>query len=382
LSDGAAGGAIPPSRLVRLRGGLRPKEWLVVGGMALAIIGLNVVGWGLLAAASDHHYHLSKTGLLGFGTGVLAYTLGMRHAFDADHIAAIDNTTRKLVNEGKRPLSVGYYFSLGHSTVVFVLAVFLNFGIRALDSQVRNGSSTLHQMTSVIGTSVSGGFLYLIALLNLIVLVGIVKVYRLMKQGRYDSEELERQLNNRGLMNRFFGGYARRIDKPWKMYPVGVLFGLGFDTATEVALLVLAGNAVAGGLPFWAILSLPFLFAAGMSLFDTIDGCFMNFAYDWAFAKPIRKVFYNLTITGLSVFVAFFIGTIEILGLVAQEAHLNDPFFNFFRNFNINTAGFIMVGAFIATWVVAMLYWHLGSVEEKWDAKMIQHQAEEATLVG
>ena len=202
-------------------------------------------------------------------------------------------------------------------------------------------------------------------------MIGIVKVYREMKQGRYDNAELERQLNNRGLMNRFFGGYAKRIDTPWKMYPVGVLFGLGFDTATEVALLVLAGTAVAGGLPFYAILSLPILFAAGMSLFDTIDGCFMNFAYDWAFAKPLRKVFYNLTITGLSVFVAFFIGTIEILGLIGTEANLNDPFFNFFQNFNINTAGFVIVGAFVLTWVVALLYWHYGRVEEKWDATML-----------
>src|SRR5581483_2810195 len=191
-----------------------------------------------------------------------------------------------------------------------------------------------------------------------------------------------RQLNNRGFMNRFLGGYARRIDKAWKMYPVGVLFGLGFDTATEVALLVLAGDAVAGGLPFWAILSLPMLFAAGMSLFDTIDGCFMNFAYDWAFAKPVRKVFYNLTITGLSVFVAFFIGTIEIVGLIGQEANLDDPFFNFFANFNINTAGFVIVGAFVATWIAAMAYWRLGNVERKWDAKVVSHDPVEATASG
>jgi high-affinity nickel-transport protein len=266
---------------------------------------------------------------------------------------------------------VGFFFSLGHSSVVFLLAVFLNFGIRALDSQVSNGSSGLHRATGLIGTSVSGGFLYLIAALNLVVLVGIVKVYRAMKTGIYDDTELERQLDNRGFMNRFLGGYAKRIDAPWKMYPVGVLFGLGFDTATEVALLVLAGTAVAGGLPFWAILSLPILFAAGMSLFDTIDGCFMNFAYDWAFAKPVRKVFYNLTITGLSVFVAFFIGSIELLGLIGSELHLDDPFFNFFGNFNINTAGFVIVGAFVVTWVVAVLYWQLGKVEEKWDSRMI-----------
>jgi high-affinity nickel-transport protein len=369
---------ISATRLAKLRNGLTPREWWRVGGMVGAIIGLNVLGWGLLSAALGHHYHVSKTGLFGLGTGVLAYTLGMRHAFDADHIAAIDNTTRKLVNDGQRPLSVGFFFSLGHSTVVFVLAVFLNFGIKALDSQVGNSSSGLHRTTNIVGTSVSGTFLYLIALLNLIVLLGIVKVYREMKAGKFDNEELERQLNNRGLMNRFFGGYATRIDSPWKIYPVGVLFGLGFDTATEVALLVLAGTAVAGGLPFYAILSLPILFAAGMSLFDTIDGCFMNFAYDWAFAKPIRKVFYNLTITGLSVFVAFFIGTIELLGLIGQEAHLNDPFFNFFQNFNINTAGFVIVGAFVATWVVALLYWRFGNVEAKWDAKMLHLDAESA----
>ncbi len=382
MNDDSALSTAYAGRLAKLRGGLDPSEWLAVGGMALTVISLNVVGWGLLAAASSHHYHLSKTGLLGFGTGVLAYTLGMRHAFDADHIAAIDNTTRKLVDEGKRPLSVGFYFSLGHSTVVFVLAVFLNFGIRALDSQVSNSSSGLHEITGVVGTSVSGGFLYLIAILNLIVLIGIAKVYRTMRQGKFDHEELERQLNNRGLMNRFFGGYSRKIDKPWKMYPLGVLFGLGFDTATEIALLVLAGNAVAGGLPFWAILSLPLLFAAGMSLFDTIDGCFMNFAYDWAFAKPVRKVFYNLTITGLSVFVAFFIGTIEVLGLIGQEAHLHDPFFRFFQNFNINTAGFIIVGAFVVTWIVAAAYWHFGNVEEKWDATMIPSEPIEATVPG
>jgi high-affinity nickel-transport protein len=245
---------------------------------------------------------------------------------------------------------------------------------------VGNNTSGLHRTTTIIGTTVSGSFLYLIAALNLIVMMGIVKVYREMRSGRYDNEELERQLNNRGLMNRFFGGYATRIDSPWKMYPVGVLFGLGFDTATEVALLVLAGTAVAGGLPFYAVLSLPVLFAAGMSLFDTIDGCFMNFAYDWAFAKPIRKVFYNLTITALSVFVAFFIGTIELLGLIGQEANLNDPFFNFFQRFNINTAGFIIVGAFVVTWVVALLYWRWGNVEAKWDSTMRRGEPAESAL--
>ena len=305
-SDAVAG---PTSRISKIRDGLTPREWTKVGLMAATVLGLNIAGWGMLVLALRGHHHVNKTEFFGFGTGVLAYTLGMRHAFDADHIAAIDNTTRKLIQDGERPLSVGYFFSLGHSTIVFVLAVLLNFGIRALNGAVKNNTSALHHWTGIIGTSISGTFLYLIGLLNLVVLFSIIRVSREMRQGRYDDAELERQLDARGLMNRVLGGYAKRVDSPAKMYPVGVLFGLGFDTATEVALLVLAGSAVVGGLPFYAVISLPILFAAGMCLFDTIDGCFMNFAYDWAFSKPIRKIYYNLTITSLSVFIALFIGT-------------------------------------------------------------------------
>ena len=356
-------------RLARVRNGLTPREWARAGTMVAVVIGLNVAGWVMLAAAVGGHYHITNTEIFGFGTGALAYTLGMRHAFDADHIAAIDNTTRKLVNEGKRPLSVGFFFSLGHSTIVFVMALLLNFGIRALDEQVKNNNSGLHNITGIIGTGVSGGFLYIIALLNAVILVGILKVFREMRTGRYNDEELEAQLDKRGLMNRFLGPIARRADAPWKMYPIGVLFGLGFDTATEVALLVLAGSAVVSGLPFYAILSLPILFAAGMCLFDTIDGCFMNFAYDWAFAKPIRKVYYNMTITGLSVFVALFIGTIEILGLISQEYGLNGGFWSFMGDFDINKAGFVIVGIFVVTWIVALAVWRFGKIEQKWDAR-------------
>jgi len=356
------------ARLARIRDGLTPSEWARTGTMAATIVGLNVLGWGLLAAAVDGHYHITATEVFGFGTGILAYTLGMRHAFDADHIAAIDNTTRKLVQDGKRPLTVGFFFSLGHSSIVFVMALVLNFGIRALNSEVKNDGSGLHTVTGFIGTTVSGGFLYLIALLNLIVLISIIKVFREMRAGRYSDEELERQLDARGLMNRFFGRYAKRIDTGWKMYPVGVLFGLGFDTATEVTLLVLAGTAVVSGLPFYAILSLPILFAAGMCLFDTADGCFMNFAYDWAFARPVRKVFYNLTITGLSVFVAFFIGTIEILGLLGTELNLSGGFWSFMGGFDLNKAGFVIVGIFVVTWAVALSIWHFGHIEQKWEA--------------
>ena len=359
------------ARFARVRSGLTPSEWARVGGMVAVIVGLNVAGWLMLAAAVGGHYRISSTEVFGFGTGILAYTLGMRHAFDADHIAAIDNTTRKLVQDGKRPLSVGFFFSLGHSTIVFVMALLLNFGIRALNSEVKNDSSGLHRATGVIGTTVSGTFLYLIAILNLVVLISIIKVFREMRTGRYSDEELEKQLDSRGLMNRVFGGYARRIDTPWKMYPVGVLFGLGFDTATEVTLLVLAGTAVVSGLPFYAILSLPILFAAGMCLFDTADGCFMNFAYDWAFARPVRKVYYNLTITGLSVFVAFFIGTIEILSLLGDELNLTGPFWDFMANFDLNKAGFIIVGIFVLTWAVALSVWHFGRLEQKWEARTV-----------
>jgi high-affinity nickel-transport protein len=346
---------------------LTPGEWARFGAMTGVIVGLHVLGWGMLAVAVSRHYHITSTEIFGFGTGILAYTLGMRHAFDADHIAAIDNTTRKLVSDGQRPLSVGFFFSLGHSTIVFVLALLLNFGIRALDDQVRNSGSGLHNVTNLVGTSVSGFFLYIIAALNVVILIGIVRVFRDMRTGTYSDEELNAQLDKRGLMNRILGPLARRVDTPWKIYPVGVLFGLGFDTATEIALLVLAGTAVVGGLPFYAILSLPILFAAGMCLFDTADGCFMNFAYDWAFARPVRKVYYNITITGLSVFVAFFIGTVELLGLLGQEFNLSGSFWSFMGNFNINKAGYVIVAVFVLTWAVALAIWRFGKIEQKWD---------------
>ncbi len=358
-----------PDRMDRIaarRDRLTPREWATVGAMALVTIVLTVAGWALLAAASGR-YHVTKVEIFGFGTGVLAYSLGMRHAFDADHIAAIDNTTRKLVQEGGRPLSTGFWFSLGHSSVVFVLAVLLNLGIRAFNGAVRNGTSSLHRWTGIIGASVSGTFLWVIGLMNLVVLVSIIRVAREMREGRYDDAELEHQLQNRGLMNRLLRGWSTRIDRPWKMFPVGALFGLGFDTATEVALLVLAGTAVVTGLPFYAVLSLPILFAAGMCLFDTIDGCFMNFAYDWAFARPIRKIYYNLTITGLSVFIALFIGTVEILGLLAQEGGLTGGFWEFLATFNLNRAGFVIVAVFVATWIVALAVWHFGDLERKWE---------------
>jgi nickel/cobalt transporter (NiCoT) family protein len=344
-------------------------EWRRAGAMAAAILGLHVVGFGLLLfVVAPQHYKLGAAGTFAIGTGITAYTLGLRHAFDADHIAAIDNTTRKLMSEGKRPLSVGFFFSLGHSTIVFGLALLLSLGVRAVSGPVQNAHSTLHQATDVIGTSVSGAFLYGIAMLNLIILVSIVRIFFDMRRGTYDEQALEQELNSRGLMNRLLGKRVNKVREPWQMYPLGVLFGLGFDTATEIALLVLAAGAGAAGLPFYAILCLPILFAAGMSLLDTIDGSFMNFAYEWAFSKPVRKVYYNITITGLSIAVALFIGTIELVGLLTDKLGLRGQVAEWFQHFNINTAGFVIVGMFVVTWAVALAVWRFAKIEEKWSA--------------
>jgi nickel/cobalt transporter (NiCoT) family protein len=285
------GGTAPdPSPSRNARQPLAAREWRTLGGMTFVAVGLHVVGFIILiGVVAPRHYALGSSGAFSVGLGLTAYTLGLRHAFDADHISAIDNTTRKLIAERRRPLSVGFYFSLGHSTVVFVLALLFAVGIRALSGPVTNTGSALHSATTLIGTGVSGGFLFIIAALNLIVLVGILHVFRDMRQGRYDDVALERQLNNRGLMFRFYGRFTKMITKSWHMYPLGVLFGLGFDTATEVALLFLAAGAAGAGLPWYAILCLPILFAAGMSLLDTIDGSFMNFAYGWAFSNPTAR---------------------------------------------------------------------------------------------
>ena len=363
-----------PARLAKVRDALGPDERRRLGGMFGFIALLHVVGFGLLLLATQGHHHLSGHTTFGIGTGILAYTLGMRHAFDADHIAAIDNTTRKLMGEGRRPMGVGFFFSLGHSSVVFLLTCLLGLGLKSVGTGLSNEGSGLHKYGGLVGTSVSGGFLYLIALLNVIVLVGIVKVFLEMRRGEYDDEELERQLQQRGMMMRFFGPLARSIDESWKMYPLGFLFGLGFDTVTEIAFLVLAGTSVAAGLPFWALLSLPIVFAAGMCLLDTIDGSFMNFAYGWAFSKPVRKVYYNITITGLSVAVAFFIGTLELCQVIAGQLDLHGGFWDFAGSFNLNTAGFWIVGSFVVVWVGAIAIWRYGKVEARWEAAAARHR--------
>jgi high-affinity nickel-transport protein len=349
-----------------LRELLTREEWRRMALMFGFIAFLHISGALLMWRATSGNYVLSDGSLFGWGTAALAYVLGMRHAFDADHISAIDNTTRKLMAEGKRPLAVGFFFSLGHSSVVAALAILLNFGIKALGTQLKDENSSLHHWTGLIGTTISGTFLMIIAILNLIVLFSIVGVFLKMRKGLYDEEELEKHLDSRGFLMRFFGPIARRIDASWKMYPLGILFGLGFDTATEVGLLVLAGSSVIAGLPWWAIISLPLFFAGGMSLLDTIDGSFMNFAYGWAFSKPVRKVYYNIVITGLSVGVALFVGGLEICQVISEQLNLTGFFWDYANGFDLNSAGFIIVGIFVVVWAIALLLWKYGKVEERW----------------
>jgi len=351
-------------RIARIRALLTPAEWrrtlLMFGFITL----LHVVGFGIFVfLVVPEHYKG-----LGIGVAVLAYTLGMRHAFDADHISAIDNTTRKLMQDGQRPLSVGFFFSLGHSTIVVAIGAGIVVAEKAVFGAVSNPSSTLEQFGGVFGTMVSAGFLFLIAALNLVILAGIVKVWRSMRRGEYDEAALEEHLQNRGLMNRFFGRWMRSIRKPWQIYPVGVVFGMGFDTATEVALLATTALLASQHVPWYAIMALPILFTAGMTLLDTIDGCFMNLAYGWAFLNPVRKVYYNLTITGLSIGICVFIGGVEVLGLLSQELHLSGGFWDAMQAFDINKAGFFIVGLFILTWLAALAVWRFGRIEEKWQA--------------
>jgi nickel/cobalt transporter (NiCoT) family protein len=362
----------PTTRFGQVRNLLSPTDWRRVGGMVAVVAALHIIGFGIFFAfVVPQHYKG-----LGIGVSLTAYTLGLRHAFDADHISAIDNTTRKLMNErrgqagSKRPLSVGYYFSLGHSTIVIAIGAGIVIAEKAVYGAVSNSSSGLEQFGGVFGTIVSATFLYLIALLNIVILAGIVKVFRAMRNGTYDEAELERQLENRGLMYRFFGKWMKSITKEWQMYPVGVVFGMGFDTATEVALLATTALLATQVLPWYSIMCLPILFTAGMAMMDTLDGCFMNGAYGWAFFNPVRKVYYNLAITGLSVAICFFIGTIEVFGLLPMELHIHGAFWNFMENFNINTAGFVIVGMFVLTWAVALCIWKYGRVEEKWSARL------------
>jgi nickel/cobalt transporter (NiCoT) family protein len=305
---------------------------------------LHLVGWGLFAWYSRREPALA-------GLGMLAYTFGLRHAFDADHIAAIDNTTRKLLQDGRRSMGVGFFFSLGHSTIVFSLAAVLAIAAKTVNSRI----PTFQDYGGYIGASVSGTFLILIGALNLLVLLDILGVFRRMKGGQYDEQKLEQALLDQGLMSRvFLKRIGDRIDRSWKMYPLGILFGLGFDTATEIGLLALAAGVATHAVPFLAVISLPIIFAAGMSLMDTADGAFMSQAYGWAFSNPVRRIYYNLTVTSLSVLVALAIGTIELLQVTVG---LRAP--------DLGPIGVLVVLLFVGTGAIALLYSKVRRVDDR-----------------
>jgi nickel/cobalt transporter (NiCoT) family protein len=332
---------------------------LVLFYAAIALI--HVVGWGLLLSIAPQYPAL-------LGLGGLAYSFGLRHAFDADHISAIDNTTRKLLQDRKRPVGVGFFFSLGHSSVVFLIALGLGFAVRIVMDGVVADDGNLRNIGGMVGTGVSGLFLLLIGVLNLIILLDIFGVFRRMRRGEYDRVTLEEHLVTGGVLTRAFRKLFAVITDSWQMYPIGFLFGLGFDTASEVALLAISAGAASQGLPFTAIISLPLIFAAGMSLMDTTDGAFMAKAYSWAFSNPIRKLFYNMTMTGLSVFVALFVGVVELSQILIQLLGLEGGVWDVIAGLDLGSLGLIIVASFIVAWITAFVIFKVRRVEERWTA--------------
>jgi nickel/cobalt transporter (NiCoT) family protein len=332
----------------RLRG--RAARLLV----GLAIANLAVWAWALSAF---HAYPLL------LGTALLAYGLGVRHAIDADHIAAIDNVTRKLMHQGQKPLGVGFFFSLGHSSIVFALSVV----IATTSVVLKNRFPYLHSVGGIIGTSVSAFFLLAIAVANILILTSVIKTFRHVKSGgAFVEEDLNLVLGKRGFFGRIFRNLFRLIDHSWQMYFIGLLFGLGFDTATEVGLLGISATEAAKGLPIWSILVFPTLFTAGMALVDSTDSILMLGAYGWAFVKPIRKLYYNITITVVSVLVAVLVGGIEILALLGDRLQMHGAMWDFVGSLtdNFGTVGFVVIGVFVASWVISMIIYHVNRYDE------------------
>lgn len=337
------------------------RDWWEFGTLAGAVAALHLIGFGsLFLLIAPQHYQVG-TQVFGVGLGITAYTFGLRHAFDADHIAAIDNTTRKLTADGSKPKSVGFWFAMGHAMTVLFMAVLVLVAAKAAGELV-NDDSPVRQGLGTAGTLASGLFLWLIGIINILALAGIWRVFKTARRGQFDEQELEQQLDNRGFLARILRSTTKRIKRPVQMFPIGMLFGLGFDTATEVALLALAGTGAAAGLPWYAVLTLPVLFAAGMSLMDTADGLFMTVAYDWAFANPVRKIYYNLTITGLSIAVALLIGTIELIGVLHDKVGWATPATDWISSIDLNNFGFVIVGMFVVTWAVAVGYWRFSGL--------------------
>lgn len=344
------------------------NEWLRLAGFYAFIVALHVAGWGLYL-----YYSAAYPALVGLG--FVAYMFGLRHAFDADHIAAVDDTVRYMMQKGQRPLGIGFFFSLGHSTVVLVLAVVVAFAA----DWVKQGLPMLQDAGGLIGASVSGTFLLAIAALNLVVLLEILKVWGMARAGTHSHDHLEELLAKRGLMNRLFGNRLSRImSRSWHMYPLGLLFGLGFDTASEIGLLAMTAGASAGNMPVSAVLCLPLLFAAGMTAMDTTDGVLMVKAYDWAFVNPLRKIFYNITITSLSIGVALVIGAVQLLQVAIDVWHPEGAFFAYVAELEFDTLGYLIVGVFIGGWILSMAIWKFARLGETPAAAPHAHMHEHA----
>jgi high-affinity nickel-transport protein len=325
-------------------------------GIYVVLLVANVLAW-IWAALTFRHQPLM------LGTAALAYGFGLRHAVDADHIAAIDNVTRKLMQAGQRPVGVGFFFAMGHSSVVVAAAAALAGTATALALHF----DQLKSVGGIIASLVSTSFLFAIAAINLLILRAVWRTFRHVRRGgAYAEQDLDLLLNSRGLLSRLFRPLFRLVTSSWHMFPLGILFGLGFDTATEVALLGISATEASKGVSVWSIMVFPALFAAGMSLVDTTDGILMLGAYDWAFVKPIRKLYYNITITLVSVLVAVLIGGVEALGLIGSQAGFTGPFWNAIDglNSNFNSLGFAIIGVFIVAWVVSILIYRYKGLDD------------------
>jgi nickel/cobalt transporter (NiCoT) family protein len=358
MSDVLAGA----ERVDRVHLSFSAAEWMRIAGLYGFIALLHGLGWGLYL-----HYTRSYPALVGLGFA--AYMFGLRHAFDADHIAAVDDTVRLMLQKGKKPLGVGFFFSLGHSTVVLALSIGIAFAATAVKQELPQ----LKGIGGIIGAGVSGTFLWIIGILNLLILLDVLKVWQKAKTGAHDHAHLEQLLQQRGLLNRLFGGRLQKLmNHSWQMYPLGLLFGLGFDTASEVGLLAMTAGAAVGNMPIPAVLSLPILFAAGMTVMDTTDGILMSKAYNWAFVNPLRKIFYNMTTTSLSVAVALLIGTIELLQVLIGLLGLHGRVIDVVANLDFGVLGYLIVGMFLVAWGLSAALWKFGHIEERYGAPSVR----------
>ncbi len=364
----AASSAVVPNPLTEVRNPivLSRAEWIKVIGIYVAIAAAT--GLGIFAT-----FWIGARYPIFWALGILAYTLGLRHGVDADHICAIDNTTRKLIQQDKRPTTVGTWFSLGHSTIVVAMLALLVVAYQFISGNLPAFAAD----GEILGTLISGAFLYVIALINFLIFWEIYQIFKALRSGELDQKKLDETLLKRGFMNRYFGKLFKFVNEPWQIYPIGVLFGLGFDTASEVALIAITVATATTHLPLWMVMVLPFMFTCGMVLTDTTDGFGMRFAYGWAFMRPIRKVYYNLTMTVISVLVAVVIGTIELLGVLASELGLSGGPFGFWSAMNwLNNSngpygieiwgwcGIIIILLFVGSWAVSIAIYRWKRIEE------------------